>query len=182
MEYRSVDTNPFLPSALEHGACKLVSAYTVVIWLCYEFFRRTAGSTADDHCDSDNFAACLCAGFEGKVLCQEVFRDFRQFVEYKADGRRLSEIAPNGWTARPWLLEISGKSLLRPEVCIVHCMHEVAELSEWILTDRCLNLRFYLNKWILKEVIANVVNFIRIDALAANKPLDTEEIQRHLSY
>jgi len=161
MEHRSFDANPFLPTTLEHGACKLVSAYTVVIWLCEEIFRRQAGELPGNSCDTQHFAACLCAGSEGRVVCQELFREFRTFVEHKHQGKRISEIGENGWTARPWLLEISGKSLLRPELCLVHCMHEVAELSDWIRTPRCDLLRFRLNKWILMEVVANARQIVR---------------------
>lgn len=155
MEHRSFLVNPFLPTTLEHGACKLVSAYTVVFWLCSEMFRRENAKNRPDFCDTDYFAACLCAGSEGRVICQELFRGFRNFVENERGGRLLSEIAEQDWTARMLLLEISGKSLLRPELCLVHCMHEVAELSEWIRLRRCDRLRFLLNQWILKEFVQN---------------------------
>lgn len=171
MEYRSVHSDLFLATTLEHGACKLVSTYTVVFWLCSELFRRRVEHKATDVCDSDHFAACLSAGVEGRVECRELFADFRRFVESRKQ-RPISEMTDSSdWAAQLLLLEISGKSLLRPELCLVHCMHEVAELSDWIRSSRCNVLRFKMNEWILKEVIANARYLIRSSGGSGGAPL-----------
>jgi hypothetical protein len=166
MENRSVHSDLFLATTLEHGGCKLVSAYTVVFWLCSELFRRRLGETAET-CDSNHFAACLCAGVEGRVVCRQLFADFRRFAQ--ARGRATGQVVDGRWTAPLMLLEISGASLLRPEMCLVHCMHEVAELSDWICQKRCDELRVGINRWILREVVTAARSLYRESAEPASE-------------
>ncbi len=155
MEHRSLQGDPPVPHTLSHGGCKLVNAYAVTGYLATEILLRP---TANPDTYS-RFAAAVCAGWNGRVVCQELFRDFRSHLEEQG-GHRLSRLGVatsaglGGWKARLLLLDISGKTLLRPSRCFVHCLHEAAEILEWIEQDRCAGLRKGLNEWVLGEVSA----------------------------
>ncbi len=141
IEHRSTVSDPPFPQTLRDGCCKVISAYTVMVYLCWELFRNGEEPFAK----ADHFAACISAGTDGRVICQELFPDFRRFVE-RLEGGTASPI-------RPLLLRVSGKSLLRPEESIAHCMHEMAELSPWIERGDLRKLRKALNSWVLQETI-----------------------------
>lgn len=81
LEHRSQHADPTIPHTLEHGASKLITAYTTVYWLCSELFSR--GDQFPDHryCVANRLAVCVAAGNEGRVSFNEVFSDFRKFVE-----------------------------------------------------------------------------------------------------
>ncbi len=156
LEHRSTVADPPFPLTLRDGACKTISAYTTVLYLCWEFFRRSEadplpGGTQDNDKGADHFAACVRVGGDGRVVCEELLTMFREFVEENTE-RRLSS-GRKGWTARLLALDISGPPLRRPEVSIVHSLHEVAELSDFIMSLRCRGLRACLNLWVQREAI-----------------------------
>ena len=162
-ELRSTTHEFPFPHTLDHGACKLVGAYSVVFYLAWEIMRRYSGTPGPQRseqesqveCSAHNYAACLSSGVEGNVVCSELFRSFRQLV----DRRNSSLGAPipdelisqrsQTWSARLLLIDISGKGLMRPELSFVHCLHESAEVSNWIETPRTQKLRESILRWIL---------------------------------
>jgi len=164
VEHRSMQGDPPLTHILSHGACKLINAYSVVFWLAAELFRQHSreASTGEDGKgppigNPAHFAALVSAGTSGRIECQELFEDFRRAVEEaeeKRTGERrlLSQMAPNGWSSRLLLLDISGPLLLRPELCFACCLHEMAELSEWIDLPQSKPVRRAINLWILMTI------------------------------
>jgi len=175
IEHRSLQGDPPIPHTLTHGAGNIINSFSAVFWLAAELFRRHPEQTGDSvPGDIRCFAAAVCAGSCGRVECDELFDDFRRFIENErpASGsaapetsesrtrkpptiprpRRLLSLAGLPWSQRLLLLDISGVSLLRPELCFVHGLHEMAELSEWIMLPRNERLRTILNQWVVDEV------------------------------
>jgi hypothetical protein len=171
VEGRVAEGDPVAPETLLYGACKLISAYTVLVFLCNEVLRRPKKGEDDDKFrDAGRFAACVTAGAYGRVVCEELLPDLRRLVE-SATQTPLAEQQDGTWSARLIVLDISGKSLLRPELSIAHCLHEVAETSDWLLSKRFLELRRVLNHWFLRETVAafrRVVATLACGELAAN--------------
>lgn len=170
VEHRSMQGDPPLTHILSHGACKLINAYSVVFWLAAELFRQHSrrrypaeeGSQSSQDAgpvigNPAHFAALVTAGTSGRIECEELFDDFRRSVEraeqqQNGDRKLLSQISPNGWSSRLLLLDISGPLLLRPELCFACCLHEMAELSEWIHLPETKPARRALNLWILMTI------------------------------
>lgn len=149
------------PYTVENGACKLVGAYSVVIYLCWEIFRRRQGFTPPNgdtryKCSAENFAACVYFGADGRVTVRELFPQFRTFVEdeNKWDGSDDPPFSPQNttWTARLFALNISGPCLSRPEEMLIHFLHEVAEISEWIEIQRVRKLRNSILSYVSRAV------------------------------
>ena len=134
------------------------------------------------------------------MCCDELFEKFRHHLEHgtshlatpKAIASRLSLQSPNGWSAPLLLLEISGRSLLCPEISFVHCFHEMAELSDWIRQTQCADLRRMLNEWVIgliKSIFAEAVkdrigrttqhNLSVVDTLDAKRMI-TPEVEGEL--
>lgn len=187
LEHRSKSTDPTNPHSLEHGACKLVNAYSAMYWFVSQLFWDETTIPAEDsssskspppqpsrddkYCDAARLAVAVASGNQGRISCREIFAGFRKFVEERASSRPHPKPPSKGdsadtdlphrlritdreqdicqWSARLLLLEVSGKALFRPEICLVHCCHEVAELSDWLTTPRTVLLRRRLNAWIL---------------------------------
>ena len=151
IEHRSTFADPPVPQTLRDGVCKIVSAYSVAVYLCWELFRRAPTDGAPGVTgDTDRFGACVIAGPHGRIVCQELFEDFRAYLENDC-GSLLSRRLPDKWSAPLLLVNISGRTLMRPEYSIVHCLHECAEVSDWIQLDRCSELRKTLNRWVVAE-------------------------------
>ena len=166
VEHRSTQGDPPVAHTLGHGACKLVNAYSSVFWLATQLFRGPDAGVCTAPGDTRFFAAAVAAGSCGRVECDELFSDFRRFVEANGSGAQetggckptisiptnsLSLRGPQGWSARLLTLDISGTALLRPELCFVHCLHEVAELSEWLELAASEPIRRALNQWVIEE-------------------------------
>ena len=165
LEHRSSHADPTVPHTLDHGANKLVNAFTAMYWLTNEFFSDRDRDESNDanYCYADTLAVCVAAGHQNRVSCVEVFEDFRRYYESKIQNS-ISVAKPGGWSARLLLLEISGPPLLRPEIALVHTMHETAEFSDWLRAPQTEVLRYRLNRWILyqydailKEVVMKAV-------------------------
>jgi len=168
VEHRSTQGDPPLTHILSHGACKLINAYSVVFWLAAELFRQhsteydLAGDGGPEIGNPAHFAALVSAGTRGRIECEELFADFRRSVEKEEEKRNgkwklLSQIPLNDWSSRLLLLDISGPLLLRPELCFACCLHEMAELSEWIHLPQTEPVRRAINLWIL-QTIADELN------------------------
>ncbi len=159
IEHRSVTADPLVPQTLRDGACKVISAYTFIVHLCCGLFRGTGRTTASLDFDVlGRSAACVAAGTQGRVECWELFDEFRKFVEHEHQDADqppmlLSQRKPEEWSSRLFMFDIPSYSVLRPDWAIVHCLHEIGELSEWIMGDRCSELRHCLNHWIIGETI-----------------------------
>ncbi|MDB5340355.1 MAG: hypothetical protein JWN70_5974 [Planctomycetaceae bacterium] len=180
LEHRSKSSDPTNPHTLEHGACKLVNAYSAMYWFVSELFSRTTNFDPDKnpraraydrYCTANQLAVAVASGHQGRISCREIFSGFREYWE-----KLLSEQPPAGvvrvritdslpkprqWSARLLLLEVSGKALFRPEICLVHCCHEVAELSDWLTTAQTVLLRLRLNAWILHYFIEMLCQLVR---------------------
>ena len=160
LEHRSGHADPTIPHTLVHGASKLVGAYSGIYWFCSEFFGHDSSQSANpsmqadrkEYCYADNLSVCVAAGNEGRISCEEVFLDFRLWVE-RATGKPLSSSGEDEWTGRLLLLDVSGNSLFRPAFCLVHCLHEVAEFSDWLQSERTSLLRVRVNAWVLQEML-----------------------------
>ncbi len=124
IESKSDHFDPMYSSSLNNGCVKLMNAYTVAAWLCWDVLSRATNADPrkleNVSCDAENFAACVCAGSSGRVECEKVFDEF------------ISIAKPNDSSTPLLLLSISGPVLFRPEAAIAHCLHEMAEFSMWI--------------------------------------------------
>ncbi len=171
IEHRSVIGDPPFPQTFREGACKIVSAYSYVVHLCSELFRIDGNpGTSQGFGDARHFGACVQAGIQGKVECVEVFASFREFVELYDHGdaediRLLSERddRKGEWSGRLYLVDLPPQSMMRPEIAIVHCLHEMSELGDWICQDRSLELRKVLNKWVLREAQSAFIERVAAD-------------------
>jgi hypothetical protein len=161
IEHRSSDSDPPYPQTLRIGTPKVISAYTYIVNLCSELFRQTNENKVGHPAlhDTTHFAACVQAGPVQRVECLELFENVRQFAEcghqeaMTASPSLLSQRDGKKWSARLFLLTVPIESMLRPELSIVHCLHEMSELSDWISLKKCKELRRILNHWIFSEVI-----------------------------
>lgn len=186
LEHRSGQADPTLPHTLVHGASKLIGAYSAVSWFSGELFAKwkhvRRDKQEDEYCHADELAVCVAAGNQGRVIFNILFEDFRRFVE-RREGKRLAEATPGDWSARLLLLEISGRSLFRPEACLLHCLQETVQYSEWYLSDRVMTLRSRLNAWILAEYRLILMGMLRTP-VPGEKPEDYPacaiEIYRYL--
>lgn len=161
-----------IPQTLRDGACKIISAYTAVVYLCWEVFRRSDKDKEWPWVRADHFAVCVRAGMNGRVVCDELFRDFRAFNEngrldrpHVVSNLLSNQSDLNKWSSRLLLFDISGQSMLRPEESVVHCLHECAELSDWIQLDKCARLRWNLNRWVIAEVVGIFRHSLALAAL-----------------
>ena len=66
LEQRASHADPTLPHTLEHGANKLVGAYTTSFWMCSELFSERNRVPTDDYCHAEQLAVCVAAGYEGQ--------------------------------------------------------------------------------------------------------------------
>ncbi|MFO0904284.1 MAG: hypothetical protein U0939_14875 [Pirellulales bacterium] len=182
LEHRSNASDPTNPHTLEHGACKLVNAYSAIYWFVSELFaRRTSliderDAQSSDYCHAGNLAVAVASGSQGQIACREVFRGFRIHYERKVIKRRLSEQSgENAWNARLLLLEVSGNSLFQPDMCLVHCAHEVAEFSDWLVSDRARVLRERLCEWISCYYVAILIKLIDLRENLSQKASDQSQ-------
>lgn len=156
IEQRSMLADPPLAHTLQYGASKLISAYSGVFWLCSELFRSPNRRV-------DPFAGCVVAGGSGYIQCRELFTSFRTEYEAKKQ-QQLSENKTDGsWNSRLLLLDISGETLFEPESCFVHCLHEMAEVSEWIELPETMGVRHIVNTWIVSELGSNLYGVLVTD-------------------
>ncbi len=124
-------TDPLLPASSENVAVKLLNAYTVAAWLCSDLLLQERIDRSTD-CDARTFGVCVCTGSAGRVEGKELFREFRNHCERV----RLSKGGSTDKEVSPLLLlNISGPILFRPEAAFAHCLHEMAEFSNWLATD-----------------------------------------------
>lgn len=175
IDFRTLPQEMSFPHTLDHGACKLVGAYSTVFYLCWELVRRRHGAPAgsdngsngeNSECNASYYAACICSGVEGRIICTELFRPLRRYVEENE--------VPTRWSSRLLLVDISGKTLMRPEFCFVHCLHESAEVSRWIMSLRARVLQQYVMEWI-KIVTASYIVDIAFPKEQSDTDLSQEE-------
>lgn len=163
------------PNTVHHGACKLVGAYSVAFYLCWEMFRRFPGckkvgdnGIVEDSCSAQDFSACVCFGADGRVIVNELFGHFRKYIEQLGTwhGDEIPPFSPRkeGWTARLLGLNISGPGLNRPEEMFVHFLHEVAEIGEWIELKRTSELRRILARFVNVWFVAVLDQQARLSA------------------
>lgn len=148
IEQRSTTADPPFPHTVRDGVCKTVNAYSAVAYLCWELFRRGLEEGAPgEKVNTDHFAACVAAGTHGRIVCQELFEEFRNHSEADREAgpaEGLTGLRP----ARLLLLSISGRILMQPEYATVQLFHECAEKSEWLELPRCEALRAAVNRWV----------------------------------
>lgn len=166
------------PYTVENGACKLVGAYSVVMYLCWEIFRRLRGGISPEHATANDFGACVYFGADGRVTVRELFTQFRLFVEDEEhwDGTASPPLSPQKttWTARLFALNISGLCLSRPEEMLVHFLHEVAEISEWIEISRARQLRDQILDYTFHAVGMHLDSQARRQAASLDQPPSIE--------
>lgn len=166
LEHRSFHADPTVSPTLEHGASKLVGAYTAVMWLSSELFgtwSRAAGLTSGirldnpEYCYADELSVCVAAGYRNRVACDEVFEGFRRFVEREScklnpgNNGAIAINRPGNWSSKLLLLELSGRPLFKPEISLVHALHETAEFSDWLRFSGTTELRLRINYWQITE-------------------------------
>jgi hypothetical protein len=151
IESRVESLDPSFPGTLDSGTSKLLNGYSVAAWLCSGVFNPSEKSL---RCASDSFAACVAAGYSGRIQTQETFADLRRLFERAdpdADIEEISRIdeaeSDDRWNARLLLLDISGRAIFRPEIAFLHCMHEIAEFSEWWTQKKAIKLRVAVNEF-----------------------------------
>ncbi|HUW83280.1 MAG TPA: hypothetical protein VMZ31_10830 [Phycisphaerae bacterium] len=174
IEHRALDSDPPFPQTLRYGTCKLLSAYTVVAYMASQLLRQEATAPPGEAGAGNAFASCVAAGFHGRVTCDEAFSEFREYLE-RHENILLSTRPTNKWSARLLLLDISGKSLLRPEIALVHYLHEIAEREEWILQSRCTKLRKELNSFVLHHAAVAFFNGLQRALYPARETLTRTE-------
>jgi len=172
IEHRSGYADPTLPHTLEHGASKLVGAYSAMSWLCGELFSVAAPRgqevATDDYCYAQNHAVCVSAGTEGRVRFSVLFSDFSSFCEMQKVNRRLP--ADRNWTTALLLLEISGKSLFRPEMSMIHCLQETAQYSNWWRSAGTDVVRVRINNWVTRTYVTILVDLTTAHASKGGSP------------
>lgn len=131
IEMRGEPLDPMFPNTLENGANKLTNAYSVVSWLCYQILLGDSKAKSDV-CGKENFAACVSSGSEGRIHFRELFREIRREANSE---KKLDAAQTQSRLASMVLLNISGPTLLRPEIAFAHCLHEVAEFCDWHALD-----------------------------------------------
>jgi len=168
VEYRGEPIDPSFPSTLEHGASKLVNAYAVSAWLCWEVLRSPNDNDHKERCASEEFAACVAAGVKGSVWCESLFGRFHE--------KYASTLPPLT------ILSISGKLLFEPEIAFSCCLHEMAEFGSWITIDHNQGIRAAINNWIFDAYVRVTISYFRqwYDNLPRNKktlkPDDTSQL------
>ncbi len=159
IEHRALEGDPPYPQTLREGPCKIVSAYTVVFYLCWELFRLGPKDGPSPFVGTDHFAACINAGTRGRIAFDELFDEFRHFVEKDPEAgtgspNLLSQRPCSEWSSRLLVGDIGGWILSQPELLVVHCLHEAAELSDCIELPRFAKVRLIFNEWVSNQVIA----------------------------
>ena len=145
IEHRSQQGDLPIPHTLNFGACKLVNAYSVAFTLAIELFGRNPLSSNPPL--FLKYTTSVGAGVDGVLMCDEYFSDFRDFVSSE-----YSDESPLRKSPRLLGLDISGNTVLDPSLCFVHCLHEVAEVSDWIQEPRNGHLLQSINRWLLVEI------------------------------
>ena len=149
LESRWHHTDPTIYRTLEHGASKVVPAYSAIYWMTSELFSNRNETARDsDECSASRMAVCLAVGSTGHVRFEEIFTDFRA---------KYCKPDPNGeWNAPLILLDVSGPKLFEPELHAVHSCHETIRFSEWIMIDRLAELRRKFNLALLRYVVEEI--------------------------
>jgi hypothetical protein len=152
IESRVESLDPSFPGTLDSGISKLLNGYSVAAWLCSSIFDLSEHQRT---CTTDSFAACVAAGYSGRIQTQEVFADLRKLHEEISTNtnietaRRIDGNAVNAqdqWNSRLLLLDISGRAIFRPEIAFLHCMHELAEFTDWWTRPKAGELRIAINQ------------------------------------
>lgn len=164
-DHRLPMEHPSTPSSLREVGSKVISAHTAACSIAADMLLRSSEE------NQPTLAAAVQIGSSGKVEFRELLRGLRDFTEHilatvddngDREPRLLSSIkGPDSWTTRLIQLEISGLLLMKPEQTIAHCLHEIAELSEWAESNNCEALREAINKWLVKHAIELVFSSLR---------------------
>jgi hypothetical protein len=162
LEPRSQYPDPAIYRTLEHGASKIVPAYSTVYWLTSEIFAAPTTATqlsteSSTGCPATNCGVCLAIGSAGAVTFTEIFGDFRTHLLNNSDSFTLSEINKDPslkWTAPLILLDASGHQLMQPELHTVNSFHEMLLFSDWLMLPKQKALRYELNKQLLRDIPA----------------------------
>jgi hypothetical protein len=116
--------DPQLPITLSTGVSSIINGYSAALSVCFDVFRglnslhptgipAPTTTEATDGCAS-GFAACVCAGTQGRITATRVFaNEAKDSVPF-------------------WLFDVSGLLIFRPHICMATCFHEVAELTDWL--------------------------------------------------
>lgn len=167
IESRLGGSSDSLLTSAQDGIDKLVNAYSVVAWVAWELFSKEPNSDSSHnvYCASEDFAACVCAGYSGRVYCSEIFQQFRRYIEMKGKASLNSIDSDVGnigipWKSRLLLLDVSGPVLFRPELAFVHAFHEMAEFSEWQMLRGAKDLRREINELSGDLLLATILSAI----------------------
>jgi hypothetical protein len=166
IESRVESLDPSFPGTLDSGTSKLMNGYSVAAWLCWGIFNAV---DSNSFCASDSFAACVAAGYSGRIQTQEAFADLRKEIENPSLHTIVKNITPLGsgkeksWHSRLLLLDISGHVIFRPEVAFLHCVHEMAEFSDWWSLKHTISLRQVVNKFQFRFFLRGLFDDFRKD-------------------
>ncbi len=157
LEPRSQYADPAIYRTLEHGASKIVPAYSTIYWLTSELFADRSQAPAKEsahNCPADHCGVCLAIGSNGTVAFSEIFGDFRTWLLEEHEVSALKHVSFNStWTTPLILLDASGHQLLQPETHTIHSFHETILFSDWIQFPNQDSLRAQLNIYQLNQII-----------------------------
>ncbi|MFO7655154.1 MAG: hypothetical protein R6X25_15250 [Candidatus Krumholzibacteriia bacterium] len=189
IEHRTTVSDPPFPQTFREGTSKTIGAYSVIVYLCWELFRRTTDDPEIRASDAArDFAGCVHSGTDGRVICLEFFRDFRRFLLSREE-RQGSPADGHPWRAKLLAFDFSGHSLLLPEYFIAHSLHEVAELADWLASPGNATAREIINKSgrklahaILKKELARfLLGYGRLTVLSTSEQEAVREKSRELA-
>ncbi len=129
IDCRRPQPDPQLPTTLERGLSSLMSGYSAALSVCRELFLSPTSEHAPGAGCAATFEACVAAGTKGKITVAQVFgRSDKQLLGGTPQANNQAAAQPSAL----WLADVSGLQILRPELCFVACLHEVAELTDWL--------------------------------------------------
>jgi hypothetical protein len=181
LEPRSQYADPAIYHTLEHGASKIVPAYSTIYWLTSELFAD-GRLTPDEHtahsCPASNCGVCLAIGTNGAVAFSEIFGDFRTYLlsEYKALALKDAPVNTT-WTSPLILLDASGHHVLEPDSHTINSFHEMFLFSDWLLHPDQESLREELNLELLDSISNTVDEYLDkvATAWALNQSVSEED-------
>lgn len=145
IDCRRPQADPQMPATLSRGVSALIPAYNAALNVAAALFAPlpTPGGAGGVPVGSDGLGVaamacgnelpiCVAAGLTNRIRLQQISVSSEKSDDIAMEATRL------------WLADVSGLQLLRPLSCFTSCLHEAAEVNDWLTyADTTISVAFF---------------------------------------